>query len=441
MDTATDTTPTPIPARTDTERDRFIDAVRAGALLVVVFGHWLATLPRIVDSTTVANDHLLHVWAPAAWLTWVLQVVPLFVLVSAAAVTPPATGERLSWWSSRAQRLARPTATYLGALTLVWAVAQVREPVGVFTQLFSGSFTVHLWFVVMLLLVQAALPLAQQLDRRHGVAAIGLMVAVALAADASRYVLAGGGVADLGRVGEVVASAAPGLGWVNVVAVWLVPQQLGIAWRAGRLRGRRMGAALLLGGAAWAVGCVAVGYPVGMVGADPVTGASNVLPPTVALLGVVAIQAGLVLLLEHPVRSWLEHRTRWRVVQVLGALGMPLYLWHKLAELPAVWTANRLGVMIDRGLPGDPGFWTGRLVWLALCAVMVVPIVAAVVWFETRRRPRVPHTAVDWRQLTGGALIVGATALALSEGLATAPVAAAVVLAGSLLLRTAPRPT
>ncbi|EWH00065.1 hypothetical protein [Halomonas sp. BC04] len=30
-------------------RDRYPDALRAGALLVVVFGHWIATLPRLED--------------------------------------------------------------------------------------------------------------------------------------------------------------------------------------------------------------------------------------------------------------------------------------------------------------------------------------------------------------------------------------------------------
>ena len=436
-------TTTAAPARPDgaveSTRDRFIDAVRAGALLVVVYGHWLATLPRVTDSTTVANDHLLHEWAPAAWLTWVLQVVPLFVLVSAAASSGPKPGMRLDWWSGRAQRLARPTVTYLVVLAAIWGVAQVREPVGVFTQLFSGSVTVHLWFVVMLLLVQAALPRALELDRRHGLAAIGSMVAIAAAADVSRFLLAGGSLDDVASFGGIVASAPAGFGWVNVVAVWLVPQQLGIAWKAGRLTGRRTGLLLLGGGLGWALLCVAVGYPVGMVGADPATGASNVLPPTLALLGVVAIQAGLVLLLEHPVRRWLEDRTRWRVVQVLGALGMPLYLWHKLAELPAVWTANRLGITIDRGVPGDPGFWTGRLVWLGLCTLLVVPIIAAVVWFETRRRQRVPHTWRGWRQAIGGLLVVGAATGALAGGLDATPIAAAVMLTGSLVLRTSPR--
>jgi hypothetical protein len=41
-----------------------------------------------------------------------------------------------------------------------------------------------------------------------------------------------------------------------------------------------------------------------------------------------------------------------KVVAILSALGMPLYLWHKLAELPAAWLGERLGAPIDAGVPG-----------------------------------------------------------------------------------------
>src|SRR5690606_6722775 len=62
------------PART---HDRYIDAVRALALLAVVFGHWVATLPRTRGAEVIGTDHLLHLWSPAASITWIWQVVPL----------------------------------------------------------------------------------------------------------------------------------------------------------------------------------------------------------------------------------------------------------------------------------------------------------------------------------------------------------------------------
>lgn len=422
----------PATTATDDGRDRFIDAVRAGALLVVVLGHWLATLPRVVDGTTVANEHLLHTWAAAGPMTWLLQVVPVFVLVSAAvsATSTSLQTAPLRWWATRAQRLARPTVTYLVVLSLLWGAVELLDPAADIVALFGGSLTVHLWFVAMLLLVQALLPVAVAADRRWGLGAVVGLVGLVVLVDLAR---AGFGVGP--EVGTTVATAAPGIGWVNVVLVWLVPQQLGLAWRAGRLRGRALGAGLVATGLGWAWAATALGYPTSMVGSDPVTGASNVLPPTAALLGVVWIQAGLVLLLEHPVRSWLAGRRVWAVVRVIAALGMPLYLWHKLAELPALWIANRLGITVDAGLPGDPGFWSSRLVWLGLCAAVVAPVVAAVVAFERTRRTRVPLHDDGRRLVGGGLLVVVATGVALRFGLTAALPAALAMLLGSHVLR------
>jgi hypothetical protein len=123
-------------------------------------------------------------------------------------------------------------------------------------------------------------------------------------------------------------------------------------------------------------------------------------------------------------------------VAILGALGMPLYLWHKLAELPAAWFGERIGAPIDAGVPGEPGFWAGRLVWIVLCLLAVTPVMAAVIAFETRRRPTVPQTRSAAATYAGGlALLAG---IVVAMGLGAHPgsyVAVALVGAASLLLR------
>lgn len=77
----------------------------------------------------VSTEHLLVVWEGAGTLTWVLQVVPSFVLVS-AAVSADGVARRLdqgasqrSWWAGRALGLARPTVTYLGVLAVLALIA------------------------------------------------------------------------------------------------------------------------------------------------------------------------------------------------------------------------------------------------------------------------------------------------------------------------------
>ncbi|MGY0559929.1 acyltransferase family protein [Luteimonas sp. A277] len=424
------------------ERDRYPDALRAGALLVVVFGHWVATLPRMEQGRLAGTDHLLGIWDAAGAITWLVQVVPLFVFVSAAVSTPGVLrrlddgGSQRSWWAGRALGLARPTVTYLAVLAALALMALFTG--GRLLETFNTSLTIHLWFLLMLLAVQALLPLAVRADRRFGLGAVAGLVALAAVADLLRAGIRA--PADLLELGARVRESAPGIGWINMLAVWLLPQQLGVAWKQGRFAGARAGAAWLLLGVAWLAAAIASGYPVAMVGVE--LAGNNMLPPTLALIGVMWVQVGLVLLGEAPARRFLARHPVARVVAVLGALGMPLYLWHKLAELPAAWLGERLGAPIDAGDPGQPGFWLGRLLWIALCALVVAPVMALVVGFEMRRRRDVEQAGGDAAIIAGGIALFGGLGAALALGVVPgALIGLAGVAAASWLLRArAPQP-
>ena len=419
-----------------TGRDRYPDALRAGALLVVVFGHWIATLPRLQEGRLVDTDHLLGIWDAAGAITWLVQVVPLFVFVS-AAVSTPGVLQRLEagvsqrhWWAGRALGLARPTVTYLAVLAGLALVAMFTG--GRLLEAFNTSLTIHLWFLLMLLAVQALLPLAVRADRRFGLGAVAGLVVIAAVADLVRADIRTPG--DLLTLGARVRDSAPGVGWLNMLVVWLLPQQLGIAWKQGRFAGAHTGALLLLLGAAWLALAIASGYPVAMVGVA--LAGNNMLPPTLALIGVMWVQVGLVLLCEAPARRFLDRHPVARVVAVLGALGMPLYLWHKLAELPAAWIGEKLGAPIDAGDPGEPGFWLGRLVWIGLCALVVAPVMAAVVGFEMRRRRDVASARGDAAIVAGGLALFAGLGAALALGVVPgALIGLAGVVAASWLLR------
>jgi hypothetical protein len=387
--------------------------LRALALIIVVFGHWFATLPRLDDGLMVETDHLLKVWPDAGILTWFVQVVPLFVFVSAAVSADGVARrlqdghEQLHWWAGRALTLARPTLTYLAAIA-AFAVLAIHTGGRLLGPL-NASLTVHLWFLIMLLVVQALLPLSYRADRRFGLGAVAGLVVLAAVIDLARA--APGSAQDLLDLGTLTGRDASGIGWLNALIVWLIPQQLGMAWKHGRFRGSLTGLGLIVLGLAWLAASVASGYSMAMVGID-FEGRSNMLPPTLALVGVMWFQVGAVLLCERPARWLLERHPIRRSVAILGALGMPLYLWHKLAELPAAWLGERLKLPIDAGLPGTPGFWAGRLWWLGLCTLMVMPVIAIVVRFELSRKRNVLPATSDPAILIGG--------LALLAGLITA---------------------
>lgn len=250
------------------------------------------------------------------------------------------------------------------------------------------------------------------MDERWGLGAVAGLVVVAAALDVLRADVSS--ARDLAALGSRVAQRPPGIAWLNMLVVWLLPQQLGIAWKRGRFRGPPAGVALLALGAAWLALAMASGYPVAMVGVA--LAGNNMLPPTLALVGVMWLQAGAVLAFESLARRMLAGRAPPRAIAVLGALGMPLYLWHKLAELPAAWLGERMGLPIDAGLPGEPGFWLGRVCWIALCLLMVAPVLAAVVRFELRRERDVPGTTRGRSIAIGGACLYAGLAVALVGG-------------------------
>jgi hypothetical protein len=158
---------------------------------------------------------------------------------------------------------------------------------------------------------------------------------------------------QLRELGTLVTSTSGGIGWVNGLAVWLLPQQLGIAWKRGRFGGWRTGLGLLLLGLAWLT-AAAVGYPVAMVGGDLAGQQQRPAADARARRGDVGPgRRGAAV--RGPARRALRHRQVEKVVGVLGALGMGLYLWHKLAELPAAWLGERLGAPIDAGIPASRG--------------------------------------------------------------------------------------
>lgn len=70
-----------IDAATPADRDRWVDTLRVGSLLVVILGHWL--MVAITPAGQITNA--LAVVPALQPLTWLLQVMPLFFLVGGVA--------------------------------------------------------------------------------------------------------------------------------------------------------------------------------------------------------------------------------------------------------------------------------------------------------------------------------------------------------------------
>jgi peptidoglycan/LPS O-acetylase OafA/YrhL len=109
--------------RTPASRERFIDLLRAIAIVAVVLGHWLVTVVEYQDGQLVGRSALPDLrWAHP--ITWLVQVMPIFFLVGGYANAASLASHYRAGWRAgdwlvhRAARLVRPST----ALILVLAV-------------------------------------------------------------------------------------------------------------------------------------------------------------------------------------------------------------------------------------------------------------------------------------------------------------------------------
>jgi fucose 4-O-acetylase-like acetyltransferase len=346
-----------IEAATPPERDRAVDALRALAIAGVIGGHWLVTAlvpgggQTLRDASPLASMRLLDP------VSWIFQTLAVFFLVGGYSAARGYRGGYLTWLRRRMARLSRPVVM----LAAVWIpVTAGLCLAGVSEQVIRTVLTLvidPLWFLCVYAVMTALTPVAMALARRFGAYAAIIPAGVVAGVDLLRFGLDGPGW----------------VGWLNVVAGWLVPYQLGVAWALGSLRGRRGPALMLAGGAAATAALIVwAGYPASMVGVNG-SAISNLNPPTLAAVTFGIAQCGLALLLRDPLRRWMRRPAAWAVVAVANMSAMTLFLWHQTAFI----LVNSAGLLAGRlpGLataPADPAWVAERLAWLPVFAVVLV---------------------------------------------------------------------
>ncbi|GAA2213425.1 acyltransferase [Nonomuraea monospora] len=373
-----------VEAATPAGRDRGVDGLRAAAILGVVAGHWLVTA-LVVDSGAVRVASPLREMPQLAPVSWLFQTLAVFFLVGGMVAARSRAGSRLPyrvWLGRRMARLFRPVA----AVVLVWvviAVATLAAGVRLGTVLSLAKLVWSpLWFLLVFAVLTAATPLAARLHPAWPLAAVAVV-------DLVRYGLDG----------------PAWLGWVNVVAGWLVPYSLGASWgRRGGLSGRGgkaglpepggegglpgwwVGWALLAGGGAATAGLVVwAGYPAAMVGV-PGAETSNLDPPTLAAVTFGLAQCGAALLLLAPLRRALRRPPAWAAVALTNLSAITIFLWHQTAMI----AVTALGLLAGHALPGlhtapgSPGWIAARLAWLPAFCVALAACWAAFRGYEQR---------------------------------------------------------
>ncbi|WP_343116139.1 acyltransferase [Ostreiculturibacter nitratireducens] len=343
-------------------RNRAADFFRAASILVVVFGHWMVSVPHFVNGG-LEFTKLLAVQPWTQYASWVVQVMPIFFFVggySNAASWKSARKnpeKRRSWQATRLRRLLLPTAP----LVMIWAIsAGVAWAAGLdagIIQAASRAALVPVWFLAVYIMATVVAPITIRAWERYGLYSVALPVVASALVDLIAF------------------SAGIGwLRWTNYAFVWLAMHQLGYWWNGGI---RSLAAPFLLA----ALGAFSLillvgplGYPVAMVSV-PGEEMSNTRPPTFAMLSIGFTQAGLILLSSGKVADWLQDAKRWAFVILIGQRIMTIYLWH-LSTLIAV---VGLSLLADgyglRVFPGSVEWWLTRPLWLAILFVALFPFI------------------------------------------------------------------
>ena len=160
-------------AATPAHRDRYVDLLRALAIVVVVIGHWT------ISAVTVDRGRLgwANVIAALPWahpLTWLFQVMPVVFLVGGYANAASWTSHRrggtsaAGWVRSRALRLLRPTAAFLAVLVTGYGAALALGADVQVARAAVWASAISLWFLVVYLAVTSMAPLLLEASARRG---------------------------------------------------------------------------------------------------------------------------------------------------------------------------------------------------------------------------------------------------------------------------------
>ena len=190
---------------------------------MVILGHWLLVAPYLEDGQLVAADALsLIPWT--RWLTWLVQVMPVFFLVGGYVnglgwqAAQRRQNGYASWLAARLRRLVSPVLPVLAIWTLIGLAALQLDADPALLKVASQFALLPAWFLVVYILVILLAPLAYRAWQRYRFASFWTLAAAAA-------------LVDLLALGVGWRT----LGWLNYLFVWLAIHQLGFAWQAGRM--------------------------------------------------------------------------------------------------------------------------------------------------------------------------------------------------------------
>jgi hypothetical protein len=406
-----------------TSRDRFLDVVRAGAILAVIAQHWIMPVLSYSDGHLATGNALA---TPGWWIvTWGSEVMPLVFFAGGAAnlISFRRAASTRQWLAGRIKRLMVPVlplmAVWLVVPDFLRGLGVPPQPV----QVGSAIAAQLLWFLAVYVLVVLLTPLMVAAHRRWGLKVPLVMGAAGVLVDVARF-------NDFGYIG-----------YANAIFVWVAVHQLGFHYVEGRLGSLTRRGALTLSAAGFGVTALMVAfgpYPASMIGM-PGAPVSNMSPPTVLLAFLAVGQIGLLLAFRPQLNALAARPGVGNALGWLGARFMSVYLWH-MPALVVVAGVTVYGLGYETPAPGTVFWLVMAPAWFAACGMVLLGLLRLFAHFEMQRdtgelTARTPQLAVAGLMVSGGLLGLAAHGFApLSDGIAGGPVPWVVLATAGFLL-------
>ncbi|WP_181775049.1 acyltransferase family protein [Amycolatopsis pittospori] len=392
-------------------RDRFLDIVRAIAILAVVVQHWGMPVLSYADGRLSTGNALA---TPGWWvITWASQVMPLVFFAGGAAnlISLNRATDSRSWLAARLKRLMVPVLPLVG----VWLfVPDILRGMGIPEQPLQvgGAIAAQLlWFLAVYVLTVLLTPLMAAAHRRWGLKVPLAMLGAAVLVDVARF-------NDLGLIG-----------FANAVFVWVAVHQLGFHYTQGRLGSLSRNATLGMSAAGFGITALMVAfgpYPASMIGM-PGAPVSNMSPPTVLLAFLAIGQIGLLLAFKPQLNALAARPNLDAALKWIGPRFMSVYLWH-MPALIVVAGVTVYGLGYETPEPGSVLWLTMVPAWLGACGLVLLGLLRLFDRFETQASGPAPtaHTpqlVLAGLLISGGLLGLAAHGFApLSDGITRGPV-------------------
>jgi len=403
-------------------RDLTLDLARVVCVLLVVVIHLLFVGVGPTADGGIAVSRPLEE-QPWFWLaTWFGQIMPLFFVVGGFAtatslrshrrrIRDRATADRI-FVHGRMLRLARPALPLFLFLAVVLVGATVAGVDPALLDAVATGIGSPLWFLCAYLICQLFAPLLLDRHERAPRATLLVLFAAVVVVDVVQFTIPG--------VPRDPAGMSL-LGYLNLLFVWPLVQQLGYWYADGWFARRAWWQLLLIAAVCWAALVPLTAW--GPYSLDMLT---NLNPPTVPLVVLGLGQAALLQLLKTPLTALMRTRVARGIVYAVGSRLMTVYLWH----LPLIIAVAGLTLVVPvlATVPGSAVWWATRPI--AYLAVLALVFVLSLGLGRFERAEPVTRPAVDGTLIAAAVVTIGTTAVITIYGLELMNAVAAAVAFG-----------